>query len=79
MALRPSVRPTAALLIAFAIAGSGFWLATPYIICNVFAESIEAPKAFWGFPGPSLRLQSSESVNHNTKRLRFLTLTRVLD
>jgi cytochrome-b5 reductase len=35
------------------------------------AESIEAPTVFGGFGPKTLRLQSADQVNHNTKRLVF--------
>ena len=70
--LRPSRRPVAALTGAFTLAGGGIWLVNSTLFCGLSAESADAPpKAFSGFPGPSLRLAASQEVNHNTKRLRF--------
>lgn len=49
------------------------WAAKSLLIRNVHAESPSKapPDVFSGFPGPRLRLEGSEMVNHNTKRLRF--------
>jgi cytochrome-b5 reductase len=70
--LLPSLRSSAAVIGAFTLAGSGLWLAKSAFVCTVMAESPAAPRrAFSGFLGPSLPLEKSESVNHNTKRLRF--------
>jgi cytochrome-b5 reductase len=53
--------------------GLSAWAAKSFLIRDVYAESPSPPpsKVFSGVFGPSLRLESSETVNHNTKRLRF--------
>lgn len=59
------------------VGGLGAWVAKSFLTRDVYAESPSSPapskasKVFSGPFGPSLRLESSEMVNHNTKRLRF--------
>ncbi|KAM0168158.1 hypothetical protein ACHAPC_010860 [Botrytis cinerea] len=55
-------------------AGVGLYAARSYFINDAYAESpesLEPPAVFSSWFGQSLRLENSESVNHNTKRLRF--------
>ncbi|KAH6700587.1 NADH-cytochrome b5 reductase-like protein [Leptodontidium sp. MPI-SDFR-AT-0119] len=58
-----------------AVTGLGLsaWGAKCLFIRNFYAESPSSPpsKVFSGLLGPTLRLESSETVSHNTKRLRF--------
>ncbi|KAL0936349.1 nadh-cytochrome b5 [Colletotrichum truncatum] len=55
-----------------AAGGIGLSILSKLIIGNASAESGAAPKVFGGGPAfVSLPLESSEQVNHNTKRLRF--------
>ncbi|RYC64134.1 hypothetical protein CHU98_g2092 [Xylaria longipes] len=55
-----------------ALAGIGIGVYSRYLTSVVHADSGAPPKAFGGGPAfLSLQLQSSEVVNHNTKRLRF--------
>jgi len=53
--------------------GLSAWAAKSLLSRDVYAESPSSPpsKVFSGLLGPTLRLESSETVNHNTKRLRF--------
>lgn len=56
------------------VGGLGAWVAKSFLTRDVYADSPSSPvssKVFSGPFGPSLRLESSEMVNHNTKRLRF--------
>jgi cytochrome-b5 reductase len=56
------------------VLGLGTWAAKSLLICEeAYAESPTQPpqKIFSRFFGQSLRLENSENVNHNTKRLRF--------
>jgi len=64
------------LAAAGAITAFGFsaWAARSFLFRDVYAESPSQPipKLFSSaFSGLSLRLESSENANHNTKRLRF--------
>lgn len=63
-------RPQKAIL-TLALSGVGSWAVTSYFTRNAFADDGEPATAFPSKLGTSLRLESSESVNHNTKRLRF--------
>ncbi|KAI1119955.1 oxidoreductase NAD-binding domain-containing protein [Nemania abortiva] len=55
-----------------ALAGVGIGVYSRYMINVAHADNGAPPKAFGGGPAfLSLRLQSSEVVNHNTKKLRF--------
>ena len=55
-----------------ALAGVGVGVYSRYMMGVAHADSGLPPKAFGGGPAfLSLQLQSSESVNHNTKKLRF--------
>ncbi|KAI8635533.1 oxidoreductase NAD-binding domain-containing protein [Xylariaceae sp. FL1651] len=55
-----------------AVAGIGIGVYSRYMMKVAHADSGASPKAFGGGPAfLSLQLQSSEDVNHNTKRLRF--------
>lgn len=58
---------------AIAVLGISAFAARSFLIRDVYAESPSQPppKVFSGFGGQSLRLESSENVNQNTKRLRF--------
>ncbi|KAG0647644.1 cytochrome b reductase [Hyphodiscus hymeniophilus] len=53
--------------------GMSVWVTKSCLVRDVHAESPsqQPPKVFSGFGGQSLRLESSNLVNHNTKRLRF--------
>ncbi|KAJ5403321.1 hypothetical protein N7509_003192 [Penicillium cosmopolitanum] len=62
-------RPT--IISAVAVAGAGTYYGTRSLLPSGHAESIEAPKVFGGFGPKTLRLQSVDQVNHNTKRLVF--------
>lgn len=55
------------------VLGLSAWAAKSFLIRDVYAESPSQPppKVFSGVLGPTLKLGSSETVNHNTKRLRF--------
>ncbi|KAK6580180.1 hypothetical protein PZA11_007202 [Diplocarpon coronariae] len=59
---------TGGLLAATAV---GLYVARSYFTENVHAESPEPPPIFSNRFGQSLRLESSELVNHDTKKLRF--------
>ncbi|KAJ5281542.1 hypothetical protein N7478_006914 [Penicillium angulare] len=61
------LRARPAVLSAFVVVGVGAYLGTR----SVYAESNEPKKIFGGFGFTTLRLKSSEAVNHNTKRLVF--------
>lgn len=63
---RPAI--TAGLLGA---TGVSLWVARSYYTNKAYAESPEPPAVFSKWFGQSLKLGSSEDVNHNTKRLRF--------
>jgi cytochrome-b5 reductase len=63
-------RPQKAIL-TLALSGVGSWAVTSYFTRNAFADDGEPATVFPSKLGTSLRLESSESVNHNTKRLRF--------
>lgn len=75
----PNTMPTQYLLrsrpqraaLAVALSGVGLWAVTSYFTRNAYAEENEPASIFPSKLGTSLRLESSESVNHNTKRLRF--------
>ncbi|KAI1369943.1 oxidoreductase NAD-binding domain-containing protein [Xylaria arbuscula] len=55
-----------------ALAGVGVGVYSRYMMSVAHADSGLPPKAFGGGPAfLSLQLQSSETVNHNTKKLRF--------
>ncbi|KAK0127373.1 hypothetical protein ONS96_006922 [Cadophora gregata f. sp. sojae] len=64
-------RPAAITAGLLGATGVGLWVARSYYTNNAFAESPEPPTVFSSWFGQSLRLGSSEVVNHNTKRLRF--------
>merc|ERR1712093_718887 len=64
-------RPAAITAGLLGATGVGLWVARSYYTNNAFAESPEPPAVFSRWFGQSLRLGSSEVVNHNTKRLRF--------
>ncbi|PVH82443.1 NADH-cytochrome b5 reductase-like protein [Cadophora sp. DSE1049] len=64
-------RPVAITAGLLGATGVGLWVARSYYTNNAFAESREPPTVFSSWLGQSLRLASSEVVNHNTKRLRF--------
>lgn len=53
------------------VGAAGAYFGTQHLIPTAHAESKEPPKVFGGFGFRSLRLRSSEAVNHNTKRLVF--------
>ncbi|KAH8165511.1 hypothetical protein CIB48_g2729 [Xylaria polymorpha] len=60
------------LLGSVAVAGIGIGVYSRYLAGVAHADSGAPPKAFRGGPAfLSLQLQSTEEVNHNTKRLRF--------
>lgn len=63
-------RPGAASAFIVAGAAGAYW-STQRFIAEAHAESTEPPKIFGGFGFTTLRLQRSEAVNHNTKRLVF--------
>lgn len=66
----PSRLPT--VLGGVALAGIGIGMYSRYMMNVAHADSGAPPKAFGNGPAfLSLKLQSSEVVNHNTKRLRF--------
>lgn len=69
--LQTSTRPVP--LLATLVAGAvGIGIAARLMSGNAFAESNAPRKIFKGGPAfVSLPLDSSELVNHNTKRLRF--------
>ena len=60
---RPAVVSFAVLSVAY--------FGTRSFLRTAHAESNEPPKVFGGFGFTTLRLRSSELVNHNTKRLVF--------
>ncbi|KAH9219792.1 NADH-cytochrome b5 reductase-like protein [Leptodontidium sp. 2 PMI_412] len=64
-------RPAALTAGLLGATGVGLWVTKSYFTNNVFAESPEPPTVFSSWFGQSLKLGSSEVVNHNTKRLRF--------
>ncbi|KAH7348572.1 NADH-cytochrome b5 reductase-like protein [Rhexocercosporidium sp. MPI-PUGE-AT-0058] len=64
-------RPVAVAAGLLGATGVGLWVAKSYFTNNAFAESPEPPTVFSSWFGQSLKLGSSEVVNHNTKRLRF--------
>lgn len=65
------VRP-APLIASLAAGGIGLGIVSKLMIGTASAESNSPPKVFKGGPAfVSLPLESSEAVNHNTKRLRF--------
>ncbi|KAK7404018.1 hypothetical protein QQX98_010189 [Neonectria punicea] len=62
----------APIIASLAAGGIGFGIMAKLIMGNASAESNAPPKVFKGGPAfVSLPLESSEDVNHNTKRLRF--------
>lgn len=61
------LRAKPVLLSAFVVVGVGAYLGTR----SAYAESNEPKNVFGGFGFTTLRLKSSEAVNHNTKRLVF--------
>jgi hypothetical protein len=63
-------RPQKAIL-TFALSGVGSLAVASYFTRNAFADDGDPATVFPSKFGTSLRLESSESVNHNTKRLRF--------
>lgn len=60
-----------AILSAVAVAGACSYHGSRSFLTQVYAESIETPPIFGSFGPKTLRLQSTEQVNHNTKRLVF--------
>ena len=65
-------KPAVAKVTAITTAGVGVYAIHTHLQPSLHAESPEPPKTFdGGFGFKSLRLHSSESVNHNVKRLRF--------
>ena len=65
-------KPTAIGVATIATAGVGIYAISTYLQPSLHAESAEQPKTFNGrFGFTSLRLYSTESVNHNVKHLRF--------
>jgi hypothetical protein len=64
-------RPAAVTAGLVGATGIGLWVARSYLTNSAFAESPEPPTVFSSWFGQSLRLGSSEVVNHNTKRLQF--------
>lgn len=61
-----------AVLGGVALAGIGIGAYSRYMMTVAHADGGAPPKAFGSGPAfLSLQLQSSEVVNHNTKRLRF--------
>lgn len=62
---RPAVIP------AVTIAGAGTYYGARSLLSSGHAESVEAPRVFGSFGPKTLRLQSVDQVNHNTKRLVF--------
>jgi cytochrome-b5 reductase len=64
--------PTVIGSVALVSLGIGAYSKYYYMMNVAHADSGTSPKAFGGGPAfLSLQLQSSEVVNHNTKRLRF--------
>ncbi|KPM39422.1 hypothetical protein AK830_g7161 [Neonectria ditissima] len=62
----------APIIASLAAGGIGFGIMAKLIMGNASAESNAPTKVFKGGPAfVSLPLESSEAVNHNTKRLRF--------
>ncbi|KAN0095778.1 NADH-cytochrome b5 reductase-like protein [Hyaloscypha variabilis] len=66
-----SPRTTPAIFCLLGATGVGLWITRSYFTNNALAESTEPPTVFSSWLGSSLPLESSEAVNHNTKRLRF--------
>lgn len=65
------MRP-ATIITSLAVGGVGAGLLFKYFSRDIHAESGPARKVFGRGPAfVSLPLESSEAVNHNTKRLRF--------
>lgn len=62
---------TAKSATAVTLLGVGAYCVQSRLISTANAESNEAPKVFSGFGFTTLRLQSTQDVNHNTKRLVF--------
>ncbi|CAI7593986.1 unnamed protein product [Penicillium glandicola] len=62
---------TAKSAAAVTLLGIGAYYAQSRLISTANAESTESPKVFSGFGFTTLRLQSTQDVNHNTKRLVF--------
>jgi cytochrome-b5 reductase len=66
-----AARP-ATVIRTLAVSGVSLAIVTRLIMGNASAESNAPTKVFKGGPAfVSLPLESSEQVNHNTKRLRF--------
>ncbi|KAJ6172129.1 hypothetical protein N7470_001196 [Penicillium chermesinum] len=63
-------RPVAASAVLAAGAAGAYWC-TQNLLPTAQAESLETPKVFGGLKFTTLRLRSSEAINHNTKRLVF--------
>lgn len=66
-----SQRPPALAAGLLGVTGLGLYIGKSYFIHNAFAESPEPPCAMASWFGQSLKLESAEMVNHNTKKLRF--------
>lgn len=66
-----SLNSRPAIISAVALAGVGSYYGSRSFFTKVYAESIETPPVFGGFGPKTLRLRSTEQVNHNTKRLVF--------
>ena len=60
-----------AIISAVAVAGAGTYFGSQSLLATGHAESTQTPKVFGGFGPKTLRLQSVNQVNHNTKRLVF--------
>ena len=61
-----------AIISTLAVSGVGLGILTKLLMGDASAESNTPTKIFKGGPAfVSLPLESSEDVNHNTKRLRF--------
>ncbi|KAJ5099072.1 ferredoxin reductase-like protein [Penicillium argentinense] len=65
-----SLRSRPALISAGAVIGFGTYYSTRFMSTG-HAESAQKPKVFGEFGPKTLRLQSVDQVNHNTKRLVF--------
>lgn len=62
---------TAKSATAVTVLGVGAYCVQSRLISTANAESNEPPKVFSGFGFTTLRLHSTQDVNHNTKRLVF--------
>ncbi|KAI0199766.1 oxidoreductase NAD-binding domain-containing protein [Astrocystis sublimbata] len=72
MATRTMTGRLPTLVGGVALAGVGIGVYSRYLTSVAHADNGAAPKAFGGGPAfLSLKLQSTEEVNHNTKKLRF--------